>query len=138
MGKDKTDYDKDAKALDAESTASIGGYEAMFAKADEAKETEPLNLEIIKWESPGQRVIGKFLKAEVLPESKFDTQVNRWIIETDSGLVSCIPGSMADKESLPKLAEGDLVCITYNGTKDIGGGKTVNLVDIRRFGKAPK
>ncbi|GAH82074.1 unnamed protein product [marine sediment metagenome] len=102
---------------------------------DEAQgkgKSEHLNIIIVGWQKSGQIVLGRFVKAEPLAESKFGTVVQRYILETDAGLVSCVLGATADKELLPKLAVGDLLRIHYQGKRELGDGRSVNVFDIQR------
>lgn len=107
-------------------------YEAQFDEATKAGKAEPVSVLIMQWKDPGDRVVGVFQGAELMPDSEFDTDVNRYLILTDQGLTSVILGASADKEVLPKLHKGDLVSITFGGQKPIKGGKKVNLFDVRR------
>lgn len=99
-------------------------------------EAESLNVQIVQWTEEGQTVCGIFHEHSVMPDTKFDVPVQRYLIQTAAGLASCILGSATDKELVGKLQKGDLLRIEYQGKKDIGGGRSVNIFDVKRFGHA--
>lgn len=113
-------------------------YRELIDERADADAGEHLNVTIVSFDTEGQEIVGEFKAAELLESTKYDNPVQRYLINTDDGIVSCLLGSHTDKEVLPKLRQGDLIKITFKGQKDIGGGKTVNLFDVQSFGPVGK
>ena len=136
MGKEKKNQGEQEAAVEQALPATEGEYAKMVREREAAGQGEHMNVTIISWDQVGQEVIGVFMSSEVMPETKYGTPVQRYLIKTDLGMMSCLLGAHADKEVLPKLQGGDLVRIVYNGQKNLGAGRSVNIFDVRSYGKA--
>lgn len=109
-------------------------YQERYGDAVTQEDTQALNVQIFQWTEEGDTLTGMFLGAKRLEDAQYDTPVMRWMFDTDDGRRSAILGSAADKEILPTIRPGDLLMIEYQGKKDIGDGKRVNLFRVERFG----
>lgn len=109
-------------------------FDKAYEKATADGKSERLDMKMVKWSLEDPVLIGRFVSQEVMPETKFDTPVQRYIFDTDAGRMSCLLGAATDKQMVGKMLAGDLMRIEYEGTKDIGGGKKVNLFKIEKFG----
>lgn len=117
---------------------SKAGYEAAYKAAQEKDTVARLDLKMVQWGDPGSVLIGEFVSQEDMTSEKFEGTVQRYVFKTDAGLMSCLLGSATDKQIEGRMQPGDLMRIEFEGQKDIGSGKTVNLFKIEKFGHADK
>ena len=79
------------------------------------------------WEEESE-ITGTFVKQELFDKGKLgDCQV--YFVDFEGGgMVSFVCGSAFDKQfTEAKIEVGDVIKICYDGKKDIGSGKKVNL-----------
>ena len=108
-------------------------YADEYLKAKEKGKTKTAVVEIYSWDEVGEELIGKLMDIQPFSEGKFNTEVNKYIIETNYGLVSTVLGASTDKQIDGKARPGDRVYIKYRGKKDLAGGKQVNLFNVETY-----
>lgn len=106
-------------------------YADEFNKASEKGKVDQISTNIHTWEEEGTVLIGKLVAVEPFTEGSFDTEVNKYLIDTDFGLVSTVLGSATDKQIARKIKPGCLMCIRFEGKKHLKDGKAVNLFNVR-------
>lgn len=105
-------------------------YKDQYDDAKKKGKTEQVTTNIHTWEEEGEKIIGLVYGIEPFVEGQFETEVNKYIIDTDDGFVSTVLGSSTDKQIAKKVAKGNVVCITFEGKKHLKDGKSVNLFNI--------
>ena len=105
-------------------------YADEFNKATEKGKVDQLTTIIHTWEEEGTEIVGKLLRIEPFTEGQFDTEVNKYVLSTDMGIISTVLGSSTDKQLADKIKEGDLICIRFQGKKHLSDGRAVNLFDV--------
>ncbi len=107
-------------------------YADEYQKAKEKGRTEQVSMEIHTWDTEGQELIGKLIDVLIFTEGKFDTEVKKYIIDTDHGRVSTVLGAATDKR-MEKVKPGANLYIKWKGQKELKGGQHVNLFDIEAW-----
>lgn len=107
-------------------------YSEEYLKAKEKGRTEQISIEIHTWDTEGQELIGKLIDVLIFTEGKFDTEVKKYVIETDHGRVSTVLGAATDKR-MAKVKPGANLYIKWKGQKEIGQGQHVNLFEIEAW-----
>jgi len=113
-----------------EKECAMKTYEEMFNHAEADGNVKEYSFDIIKWDKEGQTVLGELQGFEDFTEGEFETACNKWLIKTDTGLVSCVLGSAADKR-LKDIKNGDLIKIVYKGKLSLSDGRRVNRFDLK-------
>lgn len=72
---------------------------------------------------------GIYLRKEVV-DSKFGKENNKYIIETPDHVIVGLFGSATLDRQFKAVPEGAYVWVTFNGKRDLGGGKSLNLYDV--------
>jgi len=108
-------------------------------EAEEKGQRESLTQNYFSFVNPGDSLIGAFLYQEsVVPNAEMGP-CQRYVFQTEEGTTSCLLGQATDKQLEGKLAEGDLVTITFHGKQQIKGGpKSVNKFTVDKWGKMSK
>lgn len=109
------------------------GYREEYEKAKEKGKVQTLTREIWTFEEEGQELLGKCLKIEPFKEGSFDTEVNCYTIETESGIVTTVLGSATDKQLMKIDPVGRSLYIVYKGKKPLADGRSVNLFKVDVF-----
>jgi len=105
-------------------------YEALY-KAHKAQETmKQVSVEFYQWEEEGQVLIGKLIEFEPVESKDFEGTYNRYIFDTDDGLVGVICGAMFDTLCKEKDLTGKLLAVEYQGKRQLEGGRTVNRFKV--------
>ena len=107
-------------------------YADEYLKAKEKGRTEQVSMEIHTWDTEGQELIGKLIDVLPFTEGKFETEVKKYIIQTDHGRVSTVLGAATDKR-LEKVKAGVMLYIKWKGQKELASGQHVNLFDIESW-----
>ena len=110
----------------------MGSYAEDYLKAKEKGKTEQVSMEIHSWDTEGQELIGKLIDVLPFEEGKFDTEVNKYIIDTDHGRVTTVLGAATDKR-MANVKAGSSVYIKWIGKKALDGGKHVNIFEIESW-----
>ena len=107
-------------------------YEKYYKDSQKTGKTSQVSHDFYQWEEEGQVLIGKLIEFEELESKDYEGKYNRYIFDTDEGLMGVICGKVIDK----LMAERDLINkvlrIEYQGQRQLDGGRTVNRfrVDI--------
>jgi len=101
-------------------------YERTYKEAKKKGKTEQVSVEFYQWEEEGQILIGKLLEWELFEDGEYDKPCNKYIFDTDEGLIGVICGASMDGLIEKKDLAGKILSIEYQGKKDLGGGKSVN------------
>lgn len=109
------------------------GYQDEYNKARGKGKTKTLTKQIFTFEAEGDTLIGKVIKIEPFTEGSFETEVNSYIIETDTGTVCTVLGSATDKQLKSVDPIGQNIYIEYQGKKQLKDGRSVNLYHVEVF-----
>jgi hypothetical protein len=111
-------------------------YKQLYETAKKKGTLKQRTPEFIKFEEPGQTVIGEFVSANTVKSSLNDGNYNQYIFQTDDGLVKFSLGAASDAELEAVLIQGCIYGIEFLGNEKISGGRSVNkfnVVEINEF-----
>jgi len=111
-------------------------FKKLYEEAKKKGTLKQRTPEFIKFETPGQMVIGEFVSANTVKSSLNDGNYNQYIFQTDNGLVKFSLGAASDAELEAVLIQGCLYAIEFLGNEKISGGRSVNkfnVVEINEF-----
>ena len=111
-------------------------YQELYNTSKKAKTVKQLTPVYVKWDKPGQQIIGAFISYNPVQSRLGGTEYNQYIFETDEGLVKLALGRSADSEFTPQLVRGVVYAITYQGKEKISGGRQVNRFALEEIGVA--
>ena len=106
-------------------------FQEQFEQLENAGNVTDVTYSIKTWEAEGDRLIGVIRDIVPFEGGRFDSHVNSYLIETDTGLVSTVLGAATDKQVEPLQLKGQLVCITFHGKKPLDDGRSVNVFSIK-------
>jgi len=104
----------------------------LFNKAHAEGRTEHLTVRYVTFEEAGDEIIGRFVKQELVPESRYNCPVQKYTLDTDEGLVCFVLGSATDKELAGRLRAGDIIRVKYRGQAAIDPEQTIPIFDVER------
>lgn len=105
-------------------------YETAY-KTHKGKATmKQISVEFYQWEEEGQVLVGKLLEFEPVESKDFEGKYNRYIFDTDDGLVGVICGIAFDTLAKEKDLIGKLLAVEYQGKRQLEGGRTVNRFKV--------
>lgn len=105
-------------------------YEAAY-KAHKAKDTmKQVSVEFYQWEEEGQVLVGKLIEFEPIESKEYEGTYNRYVFDTDEGLVGVICGTMFDTLIGEKDLIGKVLAVEYLGKRQLEGGRTVNRFKV--------
>lgn len=105
--------------------------EEQFRKAEEKGDIDELTTDIYSWSEEGEHLVGVVVSIGKFTGGKFETEVNQYIIKTDTGLVSTVLGSATDKQLEGIDLKGKLVYIEYRGKVHLEDGRSVNKFNVK-------
>lgn len=105
-------------------------YKELYKAAKKEGRTKDLTPTFIKFEKPGDTIIGKYKGASPVRSALSEGEYNQYIFETDEGLVKFHVGSATDKEIAAQLNAGNVYCVTFEESIKISGGRTVNKFKV--------
>lgn len=108
-------------------------YSEEYLKAKEKGKTTQVSIEIHTWDTEGQELIGKLIDVLPFEEGKFDTEVQKYILDTDHGRISTVLGAATDKRISKTVKAGEMLYIKWKGQKELASGQHVNLFDIETW-----
>ena len=106
-------------------------YADKFKEADKKGKAIQISTNIHTWEEEGTQLVGKLVDVQPFTEGIFDTEVKKYLIDTDIGLVSTVLGSSTDKQIANSIKPGCLLSITFEGKKLLAGDNHVNLFNVK-------
>lgn len=109
-------------------------YMQRYEAAKKAGKIQRQTYRIHTWDKEGDVLIGEVMGVTDFTGGKFDTTVNSYLLDTDLGLVSTILGTATDEQLSAVNLEGKIVCITYQGKKQLDDGRSVNIFDVDVMG----
>lgn len=101
-------------------------YEKMWADDEKVGLVETATEQIINWEKEGQKVIGQVIDIEPFDNTQFKEKCNRYLIDTNDGMVSCVLGATRDDILEKKKPIGKLIYIEFRGKKKSKNKRTFN------------
>lgn len=105
-------------------------YESAY-KTHKTKDTmQQVSVEFYQWEEEGQVLVGKLIEWEPIESKDFEGTYNRYIFDTDDGLVGVICGTMFDTLNKERDLKGKLLAVEYQGKRQLEGGRTVNRFKV--------
>lgn len=110
-------------------------YTEQVAKAEKQGRYKTLSMDIVQFTEAGQQLVGKLIEVTNFEGGKFDNDCKKYLFDTDEGPKSCILGASVDKQLDGLNLINHLIVVKYGGKKEIGGGKQVNIFDVRDYGK---
>ncbi len=113
-------------------------YESQFKKAKETGHAQQVSYSITSWEEEGKVLFGKLLKIKRVSSKEiggtFDGEVNKYLFDTDEGLVSCICGTAVDRviDGQEDRFLNQVMAIEFQGKRQLSQGREFNVfrVDI--------
>lgn len=105
-------------------------YKEQLAKAKKADKMKPLTVEIKTWKEVGEELIGKVIDVKPFEGSKFDTTCQKYIIETDDGLITTVFGGSVDKQFEGVNLIGKVIYAVYKGKGDLDDGRKFNRFEV--------
>lgn len=101
-------------------------YKEQFADAEKAKHIRSLSPVWVKFEKPGDVVLGVLLGTSEVTSGLGSGTYLQYLMQTDEGLIKFSLGAATDRELSAVLKNGMLVRITYVEQVKIKGGRRVN------------
>ena len=101
-------------------------YADMLKTAREQKTVRELMPAFFQFKEEGDTLVGRLLSRSKVTSRKSGGEYMDYIVETDDGTVHFGCGGQFDDKVGPSLQEGKVYCWTFNGKRDIGGGRRVN------------
>jgi len=113
-------------------------YEQQWKKSKGAGKTRQVSYDIGTWDEEGKVLIGKLLKVRKVDSKElggtFEGHVNKYLFDTDEGLVSCVCGTSVDKliDGNEDNFIGQVMAIEFQGKRQLSQGREFNVfrVDI--------
>lgn len=108
-------------------------YEEKRKKAIQKKTGKQLTCTIHKFTEPGDYIVGKLLAVEDFIGEKIKEKCNKYVLETDAEVTSCILGGATDKQLDTSKLIGRVISIDYHGQTTLQDGRAVNkftVVDV--------
>ncbi len=113
-------------------------YEKKYKQSKEKGLTQQVSYNISSWEEEGKVLFGKLLKIRKVSSKElggtFEGEVNKYLFDTDEGLVSCICGASVDNmiDGQEDRFIGQIMAIEYQGKRQLSQGRECNMfrVDI--------
>ena len=105
-------------------------FESLY-KTHKTKETmQQVSVEFYQWEEEGQVLIGRLIEWEPIESKEYEGTYNRYVFDTDNGLVGVICGTMFDTLIAEKDLKGKVLAVEYQGKRQLEGGRTVNRFKV--------
>ncbi|GAI97003.1 unnamed protein product [marine sediment metagenome] len=107
-------------------------YEQRFKAAKETGHARQVSYSITSWEEEGKVLIGRLLKVKKVSSKDiggtFEGEVNKYLFDTDEGLVSCICGSAVDRVIDGQEARflNQIMALEYQGKRQLSQGREFN------------
>ena len=89
-----------------------------------------LTTEIVRFEVPGQTLLGKIVEIKDFEHASNDRPCKQYLIDTTTGRKSFVLGSRLDNEISGVELVGKILAIQYNGKVDLDNGRRLNLFNI--------
>lgn len=113
-------------------------YEQKYKQSKEKGNTLQVSYNISSWDEEGKVLIGKLIKLRKVSSKElggtFEGEVNKYLFDTDEGLVSCICGASVDKliDGQEDRFIGQVMAIEFQGKRQLSQGRECNIfrVDI--------
>lgn len=111
-------------------------YEQQFKQAKEKGQTQQVSYNISSWDEEGKVLIGRLLKLRKVSSKElggtFEGEVNKYLFDTDEGLVSCICGATVDKliDGQESAFIGQIMAIEFQGKRQLSQGREVNVFKV--------
>ena len=105
-------------------------YEKYYKDSQKAGKTAQVSHDFYQWEEEGQVLIGKLIEFEAIDSKEYEGKYNRYIFDTDEGLMGVICGTVVDKLMAEQDLTGKVLRIEYQGQRQLDAGRTVNRFRI--------
>ncbi len=111
-------------------------YEQQYKEAQGKGHTQQVSYNISSWDEEGKVLIGRLLKLRKVSSKElggtFEGEVNKYLFDTDEGLVSCICGATVDKLVDGQEASfiGQIMAIEFQGKRQLSQGREVNVFKV--------
>jgi hypothetical protein len=109
-------------------------YRKLYSEAKQAKAVRQITPQFVRWEKPGQQIIGAYVSYNQVKSRLADSTYNQYLFDTDDGLVKFSLGHVADGDVSSLFSKGTVYAITYLGKDKIPGGRSVNRFNIEEIG----
>ena len=106
----------------------------MYEQAQKSNAVKELTSSYVKWEKPGQTVLGVMIGKSEVDSSLGGGKYNQYLFETDDGMVKFALGRAGDGEIGLRMQEGFIYRIEYLGKEEISGGRRVNQFRCEEIG----
>jgi len=106
-------------------------WKAEFEKAVKSHEAIDMTYQPFEFKAAGDSVVGKLLDIQSTHFEATNSDVNKYILETDDGVVSVIAGAIGDSQLDGRVKPGDLMRFEFVEKKLLTGGRTANIFNIQ-------
>lgn len=89
-----------------------------------------LTTEIVRFELPGQTLLGKIVGVKDFEHASNDKPCKQYLIDTTTGRKSFVLGARLDNEISGVELVGKILAVQYNGKVELENGRRVNLFNI--------
>ena len=105
-------------------------YKKAYEKAKKESRVKQRTAKYIKWDKPGDEIIGRFISVNPVPSQRGEGHYNQYLFETNEGMVKFALGSATDREAEEIFIKDSVFAVKFLGKEDIAGGQRVNKFDI--------
>jgi len=109
-------------------------YADQLKKAQEKGTLHQLSQNIKQWNQAGDFLLGALIEISEFEDSEYDQPCNKYLFETDDGMVSTVLGAITDK-----LINDDflnkVLFVMFEGKKESRSGRQYNKFLISEVGK---
>lgn len=105
-------------------------YKAMYEAARKMGKLQRPTFRIHSWTEDNAVLVGRVKAISEFKDGKFEQVCNAYLIETNDGAVSCVLGSYTDTQIKDLVNVGSLVAIIFQGKKELGDDRKVNIFDV--------
>lgn len=102
------------------------GYKDLYQSAVTSKTVRELMPAFFQFKTEGDSVVGRLLSRSSVTSRKSGGEYIDYVVDTDDGAVHFGCGGQFDSKVGPSLVEGKIYAWTFNGKRDVGGGRRVN------------
>lgn len=109
-------------------------YAELYEAAQKSKNIRQLTAEYVKWEKPGDVILGRLVGVSAVQSSVGGGEYNQYLFETDEGLVKFALGRSGDGEIGAVMEKGKVYMINFLGQEELTGGRRVNKFNCIEVG----
>ena len=105
-------------------------YQEKYQKAKKEGNYSSLSIAIHKWNREGDTIVGKIVGIGEFDKSRFANNCNKYVMDTDDGLISFVLGSNVDNQLEGKDLLDKVICVTFHGQTLLDDGRKCNSFSV--------